>query len=1000
MLKIKNLTKIYRTKGGAETLALDNVSVSFDKTGLVFLLGKSGSGKSTLLNLAGGLDEPTSGEIVIMGKSSKDFTGSDFDSYRNTYVGFVFQEYNILNEFNVEDNVALALELQGKTKEREKVKRILEEVELASYAKRKPNTLSGGQKQRIAIARALVKDPQIIMADEPTGALDSATGKQVFETLKHLSKTRLVLVVSHDRASAEEYGDRIVELKDGKIISDVTKTRESAEPVSSKVKRIGKNLLSVQSGDPDEETLRTVCEFLREGEGEVLLSKGEEENKNFKRANRIDESGARERFVETDEKSIPESSESPKFIKSRLPARKAIRIGASGLKLKPVRLAFTILLSFVSFVMFGLFSTMMLYDGNEVLAESFLKSDYEYLLLSKQYEARYTYGGGYTSVSRDQTQFTPKEVSSFGENAVGAYRYDVTPENLQMHRDNRTYYQPELHLVSSLPANHPLRKKLVAGSYPTGENEICVSSYFAECARNGTFTSCDEKGEEKGEKKIESASSLVGEYLVVRGGVFKISGVFDCGEIPHKYEKLKTEEDFLLEYTYMSFLEEGLFELVLVDDPFFEAHPLESGKENFIEYFDAMDDYYSFISPYNEENDFYGTSAMRVYEENPTKEQLSVLRFDGETSALEEKEIIVAPVFLIGYLSEQYSIKREELQKEMPQESDFEDDESFQKAMEEFEGKLKQLDKENVAVQQALQGLIGWEYYVEETDEWIPVKGKEDVEKLVKIIEGAVKEPFEVSAMHYENRGDDASVGTETTFKVVGLFYSEEEKFYNLANGMYCSQAFYDASEKVQMDVQIETKYVHDPDEKFTCVLVPFTKTRDGILNFVARTGTVDPETDVLYRLDNRLYTDVDTVNELVDVLSVVFLAVGLVFMIFSALLLFSFISMSISNKKREIGILRAVGARGTDVFKIFFSESGIIVGICTILAIVGSMILTTVLNSILKAEVGFDVTLFVFGPMPMLLMVAVAAVVAVISTFLPVYFAAKKKPVESIRAL
>ncbi|PWM71394.1 MAG: hypothetical protein DBX59_08820, partial [Bacillota bacterium] len=173
MLEIKNLTKVYKTKGGAEVRALDGVSVRFEEKGMIFLLGKSGSGKSTLLNLCGGLDAPDSGEIIIKGRSSKDFTQSDFDSYRNTFVGFVFQEYNILNEFSVEDNIALALELQGKNKDKNRVREILEQVEMESFARRKPNTLSGGQKQRIAIARALVKNPEIIMADEPTGALDS-----------------------------------------------------------------------------------------------------------------------------------------------------------------------------------------------------------------------------------------------------------------------------------------------------------------------------------------------------------------------------------------------------------------------------------------------------------------------------------------------------------------------------------------------------------------------------------------------------------------------------------------------------------------------------------------------------------------------------------------------------------------------------------------------------------------------------------------------------------
>lgn len=161
MLEIRELTKVYKTKGGAEVRALDGVSVRFEEKGMVFLLGKSGSGKSTLLNLCGGLDSPDSGEIVIKGRSSKDFTQSDFDSYRNTFVGFVFQEYNILNEFSVEDNIALALELQGKNKEKERVKEILRQVEMEDYARRKPNTLSGGQKQRIAIARALVKNPEI-----------------------------------------------------------------------------------------------------------------------------------------------------------------------------------------------------------------------------------------------------------------------------------------------------------------------------------------------------------------------------------------------------------------------------------------------------------------------------------------------------------------------------------------------------------------------------------------------------------------------------------------------------------------------------------------------------------------------------------------------------------------------------------------------------------------------------------------------------------------------
>ena len=211
MLETRNLSKKYKPKKGVAVEALKAVSLKFPEKGMVFLLGKSGSGKSTLLNLLGGLDKYDGGEIIINGVSSKDFKQKHFDSYRNTYLGFIFQEYNILEEFSVGANIAMAIELQGRKASDEEINKILDEVDLTGYGNRKPNELSGGQKQRVAIARALVKNPKIIMADEPTGALDSATGRQVLDTLRKLSKDKLVIVVSHDREFAYKYADRIIE---------------------------------------------------------------------------------------------------------------------------------------------------------------------------------------------------------------------------------------------------------------------------------------------------------------------------------------------------------------------------------------------------------------------------------------------------------------------------------------------------------------------------------------------------------------------------------------------------------------------------------------------------------------------------------------------------------------------------------------------------------------------------------------------------------------------
>lgn len=227
MFSIRNLEKVYYLKKAAPVVALKGVSVDFGDTGMIFILGKSGCGKSTLLNLMGGLDFPTKGEIVIDGKSSAEFTKEDYDDYRNRSVGFIFQEYNLLPEFTVYENVGIALQLQGRKADKSLIDEMLAKVELQLDEKRRPAELSGGQKQRVAIARALVKNPKIIFADEPTGALDSQTGNGILTLLKKLSSDRLVIVVSHDREFAYRYGDRVIEIADGLIVKDTASEGEN-----------------------------------------------------------------------------------------------------------------------------------------------------------------------------------------------------------------------------------------------------------------------------------------------------------------------------------------------------------------------------------------------------------------------------------------------------------------------------------------------------------------------------------------------------------------------------------------------------------------------------------------------------------------------------------------------------------------------------------------------------------------------------------------------------
>jgi putative ABC transport system permease protein len=221
LLQLKNITKNYLS-GEAEVKALKGIDIEFRKSEFVSILGHSGCGKTTLLNIIGGLDRYSSGDLIINGKSTKDFKDKDWDSYRNYSVGFVFQNYNLIGHQSVLSNVELALTLDGvpKSERRKKAIKVLEQVGLKDQINKKPNQLSGGQMQRVAIARALVNNPDIILADEPTGALDTETSVQVMEILKEISKNKLIIMVTHNPELAEKYSSRIVKILDGNITDD------------------------------------------------------------------------------------------------------------------------------------------------------------------------------------------------------------------------------------------------------------------------------------------------------------------------------------------------------------------------------------------------------------------------------------------------------------------------------------------------------------------------------------------------------------------------------------------------------------------------------------------------------------------------------------------------------------------------------------------------------------------------------------------------------------
>ena len=243
MLELKNIKKSYKT-GEFVQHALKGVSLTFDRNEFVCILGASGSGKTTLLNIIGGLDRYDSGDLIINNMSTKKFNDSLWDAYRNNCVGFIFQSYNLIGHLSVLENVEMSLTLSGVKNKKDKALSALDRVGLKDHAYKKPNQLSGGQMQRVAIARAIVNDPEVILADEPTGALDTKTSKQIMELIKEISKEKLVIMVTHNPDLAKKYATRIIEVKDGEVISDSLPKEKYKDKNNIEIKKTKMSLLT------------------------------------------------------------------------------------------------------------------------------------------------------------------------------------------------------------------------------------------------------------------------------------------------------------------------------------------------------------------------------------------------------------------------------------------------------------------------------------------------------------------------------------------------------------------------------------------------------------------------------------------------------------------------------------------------------------------------------------------------------------------------------------
>lgn len=972
MLEVKNLVKIYRPKKGVPVTALDNVSLKFPDKGMIFLLGKSGCGKSTLLNVIGGLDRYDEGEVLIKGVSSKKFRQSHFDSYRNTYVGFIFQEYNILDEFTVGANIALALQLQGKKATDEAIEDILRQVDLAGFGSRKPNELSGGQKQRIAIARALVKSPEIIMADEPTGALDSNTGKQVFDTLKKLSEQKLVIIVSHDRDFAEGYADRIIELADGKVISDVS--LDTSEDANKRNLTYRDNTVTLAEGyhltEEDRIAINRYIDAMQGGSFSVVA----------RRANR--------RFRETSESDTVQSGGSFRLIKSRLPLRYAFRMGASGLKHKKVRLVFTILLSCIAFGLFALADTMAGYDLVNTYTDSILDSNIRYASMEKRL------------IRNTETQSRPITDADIailreklGGAVTGVYAFGEYEMQIQSFTDNSgdLFAQPEkgsddalyLRAVAGFAeADEQMLRdagvSLIAGRMPDGtKNEIVISSYLCQSFIKWGYTEHevmnvgdppvfdkeymteeeyekilleyqqikdkDLPGNQIAKHTIRTAEEMLNRRIVIRNEFYTIVGITDASPDLSRYTIL-TEGSSNASFTNLLLYSAAMAELESETTNSLAGIAIvgtgwiaENGKDDLPSY--PINDQIKIVSETLDSKRFTSDMPDAVHHIEATLTRIgklsdvnpnNVLWLDSTPrTELAENEIILHSMF--------------------------------------FEDAFLYLDEN------------GEKPYSVYQNDYAPGNYAHSV-----FLEENERPDLSYCGLTFTCEGQ--------TFRVVGLIIDPNVGYDSYAVGKYSDAAVFPDG---FVDRRAKT------DGGFTNLYAKafgaMPEDRAGVFNLVkyCYEGAGDR---TQFPLQNPVCEQLDMTDVIFDIISPVCLWIGVGFAIFASLLLSNFISTSISYKRRQIGILRAIGSRGNDVFRIFFSESFIIAMINFVISSIGTLFIVSLINAVLRSSTGLLVTLLHFGPRQIALLFAVSILVAFVASFLPVKRIASMRPIDAIR--
>ena len=859
MFQIKNLSKEYRSKSGIKTKALDNINLKLPNNGLIALVGKSGSGKSTFLNVLGGLDKADNGEILLNGKNILEFKDKTLNSYRNTYLGFVFQDYHLISNLNVKENLEVALELQKQKNNKGQVEEILNKVGLNGYEKRKVNELSGGQMQRVAIARALIKQPQIILADEPTGNLDSQTSKEIFKLLKDISKEKLIILVTHDYETAEKYADSFLEISDGKIIKNTIDCVENVE-------------------------------------------------------------------------------ENSKLKKGRLTFFKSIKYAIVNLRRKKIRLIITTLIMTVALFAFAFLLMLTNFNINKIHTETMLNNESTNLKIkkpNKENELIFDYFNEkeFTEISElinEELNYYPNIISdnNYTKLEIGSKlcASDDKKEEIQ-EKGNKAYYGIK---ADSLRIDEKTEKELnklnIIGKIPSKANEVLISQILADrLIALGVETMVDVTidnvtSRELGSVFFDSYEDIINHNKNICIGGYncsayiKITGIIK-DESLKKYDPLKEilNNDMINNPTelYNDFIGNNYSKLnmLTVNEDFTETMIINENNELDFHYYPPV----------------YIIDGDRIHYYNGTSYLTNEINiYNGKKSekinALDDNQIVLSKKSII----ELFPDYNKELNK---YNSDLAT--NYQKKLKEYNNKIEEQEKK----------LLEDPDYINEEIESPKVIDYEREEK--NFFNKFIKEyniigktiSLEITDL---NDQSDTRIETIENLKIIGIYYMEDNE-NEMGNTIYVSK-------------NLISKYMRS---NFEITEVTFNESdKSDLIKLFEEFDNKNK--------DYMLFTDysevMDSLSSVVKNVEEIAKYVGLGTLIFTIILFMNFIINSINTRKKDVGILRAIGASSLDIYKMFYLETTLVAAFSLTISTILSIIGTNVANKLISENIFIDV--------------------------------------------